>query len=272
MVYHGLSTRTSMMTFELYIINLLCFDRRRFAYLGPNKEDVALVKSTLTLVDRVTHPIRRILRSAEQARPALRQTLLNLSIRQSFHLIPDEVLSIIFEFAVQDCPSTSTSLSHVSRRFRQISLRLPNLWSTISSHKLLDDAQARFRRSGRSPIDVFICAHQGQRAPQDRAFSLFKFAVSLSTRLQHLELRVQLKTDGPFFVRFLAQFPILSLPSLESLSFACTAVVNDEHIAMLTNWKPFLRWHMPSLREIHMQNFVPSFAPLRPLRNKTLHI
>lgn len=156
----------------------------------------------------------------------------------------------------------STQISLVSRRFHDISLRLPELWTTLTSHKLLDDSRSRYFRSGQRPLNVSICAHQGQPVAQERAFSLFNFALSATSRLRSLDLNIRLKTDGAFFMRFLAQYPILLFPVLESLSFACTSIVDDECVTMMVNAKPFLNWVLPSLHKIRMQNFIPAFAPI----------
>jgi hypothetical protein len=237
-------------------------ERKNLERLEATKEDIAKVKSTLTLVERVIPSLRKILRSAESARPKLRDSLVSLSAQRSFHLLPNEVLAIIFEFSAHDNPNMSTQLSRVSRRFRDISLRLPDLWTTLTSHKLLDDSRSRYFCSGQRPLTVSICAHQGQLVAQERAFSLFNFAMSASWRLRSLDLNIRLKTDGAFFMRFLAQYPILIFPALESLSFACTAIADDECVMMIVNAKPFLNWVLPSLRKIRMQNFIPTFAPV----------
>lgn len=229
--------------------------------LEATKDHLALVKSTLKLVERVIPPLRRILRSAERARPTLQETLVTLSAQKSFHLLPDEVLSMIFEHTARESPSEAAYLTYVSRRFRDISLRVPALWTNLSSHGPLNDSRARVRLSGNHSVKMNICAHEGNPVHHEHAFAHFNFAVSLSRQLRALDINVRLATDGAFFMRFLASYPVLILPTLDTLCFSCTGIANNECMAMLVDAKPFLSWEMPSLRAIQMLNFVPTFSP-----------
>ena len=74
------------------------------------------------------------------------------------YALPNELLTAIFEAGSTDHPQIVT-ISHVSRRWREIALHTPSLWSTIhmdentSYPKLLD---AYLDRSGACPLDIVV--------------------------------------------------------------------------------------------------------------------
>ncbi|TDL30105.1 hypothetical protein BD410DRAFT_893266 [Rickenella mellea] len=73
-----------------------------------------------------------------------------LALRRAVRLLPDEILAMIFEAGyTSDLEGNqfAVSISHVNKRFRNISLELPRLWSTISNYQGISELDEYLARS-----------------------------------------------------------------------------------------------------------------------------
>lgn len=86
-------------------------------------------------------------------------------LSKGFASLPDEVLPVIFEFAVRAEGAMGTMqakcLSHVSRRFREITLGEQSLWSTLRSSASMAELETAVSRSSTdTDLHVFIHIHR----------------------------------------------------------------------------------------------------------------
>ncbi|TDL16267.1 hypothetical protein BD410DRAFT_902123 [Rickenella mellea] len=100
-----------------------------------------------------------------------------LVLEDGIQRIPDEILAHIFEAGHQMLPQSDSKfairVSHVSSRFRQVSLRIPLLWTRLSSDHPVDQIEAYLSRSCQSDLQVTIFEVSGH--PDDK----FRSAVQL---------------------------------------------------------------------------------------------
>ncbi len=109
--------------------------------------------------------------------------------------LPDELLPIIFELAVQEegCMGATQAirLSHVSRRFRDIALEDRNLWTTMRSNASKEELETFVCRSGTDMnIYMFVDAVPDRDGPYENGDSdaLWKLLMPAASRWRTLSL------------------------------------------------------------------------------------
>ncbi|TDL16269.1 hypothetical protein BD410DRAFT_642824 [Rickenella mellea] len=110
-----------------------------------------------------------------------------LVLEDGIKRIPDEILAQIFEAGHQISEHVKFSLhvSHVSRRFRQVSLRTPLLWTRIASSHHNDLIEAFILRSGQLDLQVALSNH-----PIDKLRSSLRKIRPHSGRWSRLSLHI----------------------------------------------------------------------------------
>ncbi|TDL21290.1 hypothetical protein BD410DRAFT_312282 [Rickenella mellea] len=86
----------------------------------------------------------------------VRKAFARLVMENGVKTMPDEIISLIFEaghYLTNGC-KFSTLVSHVSRRFHQVALRTPLLWSRLSGWYTDIQVQTFLRRSGQVDLEV----------------------------------------------------------------------------------------------------------------------
>jgi hypothetical protein len=77
-----------------------------------------------------------------------------LSPSRVVHQIPRDILARIF--ALVGTGAEVVPLTHACRRWRNIALRTPNLWTSLRDRELTDMLPLFIERSQRAPLDVFV--------------------------------------------------------------------------------------------------------------------
>ncbi|TDL30117.1 hypothetical protein BD410DRAFT_780657 [Rickenella mellea] len=80
----------------------------------------------------------------------LQRSCNTLALRRGLRHLPDEILAQIFETGyTTDLQGNrfAITISHVNRRFRNVSLRLPRLWSTITNYQRVSELKVFLTRS-----------------------------------------------------------------------------------------------------------------------------
>ncbi|KDQ19005.1 hypothetical protein BOTBODRAFT_170976 [Botryobasidium botryosum FD-172 SS1] len=186
--------------------------------------------------------------------------LSRLGTRQNRHTItyciPNEILSYILELAGKDCRArwgarVILNLSHVSRRWREVALETPRLWTCplMFSTKFVDICIARSRNL---PLD--ICP--GARRYADRLHEV------LPHRQRWRSLRLSYSPKDSKLVQ-----PSLSAPAqmLETLHLRCRNTQWDKDCASdskVLHRNPF-RGNTPHVREVLLSGvFFPFTSPI----------
>ncbi|TDL22457.1 hypothetical protein BD410DRAFT_839888 [Rickenella mellea] len=154
----------------------------------------------------------------------LRGACIPIVLEDGIRTLPDEILSHIFEHGhdVSTGWEFTKCVSQVSRRFRQVSLRTPILWSRISSFYSDDQVLAFLSRSRGKGLEI--------SAFQDCNLSEKSFANFLRP---HLNRVVQLEIDD---AETMEKLGLHNLPRLDDLQSQ--------------NYIDLSSWHLPSLCEI----------------------
>ncbi|TDL30089.1 hypothetical protein BD410DRAFT_824014 [Rickenella mellea] len=94
-----------------------------------------------------------------------------LALRRGLHLLPDEMLAEIFESGyTPDLKGSQFAviISHVNRRFRNISLRMPQLWSTIINRQRASEVEEFLLRSKDKGIIVRLLHAEKPAIPSNK--------------------------------------------------------------------------------------------------------
>ncbi|TDL19274.1 hypothetical protein BD410DRAFT_792307 [Rickenella mellea] len=120
--------------------------------LATHRKAIADARACLEALNITRERLKRRLR-------ALRRVSMPLVLKDGIKRLPDDVLATIFEIGhsmrlSDDLIFSCTHVSHVCRRFRQISLQTPTLWTRI--HQTYGEGQIRefISRSGQLDLDV----------------------------------------------------------------------------------------------------------------------
>ncbi|TDL14883.1 hypothetical protein BD410DRAFT_845661 [Rickenella mellea] len=160
---------------------------------------------------------------------SLQQRSAPFVLEDGIQRVPDEILAHIFEAGHQTSEHSEFALpvSHVSHRFREVSLRTPVLWTRLSSEHPKDQTEAYLTRSGQMDLQVTLSNHPGEQ---------FRSSLQLiglhSERWSRLLLRMNPEDQG-----IIEEVGLTHFPRLRSIFHRL-------------NIKPTgLQWHMPLLSQ-----------------------
>ncbi|TDL30118.1 hypothetical protein BD410DRAFT_798528 [Rickenella mellea] len=137
-----------------------------------------------------------------------------LALRRGLHLLPDEILAQIFEAGyTSDLKGNrfALTISHVNRRFRHISLRIPHLWSTVTNYQSISELGEFLARSKQAGLSVRISEQRATMAPADIFIPLVTQHSDRWVELVH-EYNYDMSADGSLLSR-----SVLYLPNLKRL-------------------------------------------------------
>lgn len=236
--------------------------------------------------------MKKVLRNAEELQEALEAVLvvvvaksvvLNFSKEFSaittqvgLDLIPDDILSIVFEYAHDTEDSlVAETLSHVNHRFRKMVLRMPKLWTYISSKRDSSSRAAELlTRSVPQLLSVLIEGRSNLRKfdkqpkeeqKEEFAFLLNSFKISVvspSHRLGslkfHLDIGHRKGRDCSFLKLLRKSYGTLTFPVLQTLEIAYDKLSSEEE-TLPDSVQFCVNWEMPSLSTLKARNFIPAF-------------
>lgn len=189
--------------------------------------------------------------------------------QRSFPSLPDEVLATVFEFSLEDprtCYNISRmpmSLSHVSRRFRRLALKLPRLWRTVSTTQSYAATWHFLKRAGKYKLSVVVRYDNGYSGspatincdienffnmvcPLYRDWSEFTLCLSF---LNEDERDTELTEDFEAFIDLCNEhLKFDEMPSLYSATYDFTPAANDVFCEIGSSVLKWWRWRMPNIR------------------------
>ncbi|TDL30115.1 hypothetical protein BD410DRAFT_893269 [Rickenella mellea] len=200
-------------------------------------------------------------------------TCSKLSLRRGLELLPDEILAEIFEMGYTpdlDGRRFAITISHVNRRFWNISLQLSRLWSTSSNYQGISELEDFLSRSKQAGLSVRIYRLEEQRPPMTPADifvplvlhlpilrSLIDNSWCLPTNLSMWNLPNLVNYEGNLMLDFLATtlvsctLDLLEGPEYEGLDGLLIFVSNNSNLQYLTvNFHDFV----PYSRRVSQEN------------------
>lgn len=201
-----------------------------------------------------------MLQHADETASQLRERYSQLFFQTKFTRLPDEIFSLIIEFAGQEDIKSTVRISWTCRRFRELALGNPRLW-TYSSCLQMEGVEALAARS--RGLDLTLGTHYmfpdrlHETDPQiPHLFSVLSFAVLHSARLVELQVHLSVINLRRVSDETLSEYTSLSFPALRTLRVSDTYYVGGTL---------FENWDMPSLRSLELNNSTrSSFPTLRP--------
>ena len=111
------------------------------------------LRKALRCIERVSRRISDVVEQAEDM-------IVSSAYHEGIQLLPTEVLCMIFELVVSGSDEsrgeTAVSLSHVNRRWRDITVDLPRLWTDVRLLGSLDRVRTFLDRSNTALIDITL--------------------------------------------------------------------------------------------------------------------
>ncbi|KLO16714.1 hypothetical protein SCHPADRAFT_937739 [Schizopora paradoxa] len=211
----------------------------------------------------------------------LKTSLKSVATKAYFPFLTDDVLAIIFEFAASGELTgkldyrTPARISRVSRRFREIALRLPFLWRFLDSGSQTVEIARELasRTTGAGPMldvgmrlfDVMASnsgkygANWQEEVANEHIVFFSSITTSLSSRIASLHFMYDLEYDFIAVERMNTQFNELSLPALQELQIdhrdpAFDGQAEDPNELYL---QFFRNWDLPALRVLKAKNIIP---------------
>ncbi|KAH8106454.1 hypothetical protein DFH11DRAFT_1640177 [Phellopilus nigrolimitatus] len=174
--------------------------------------------------------------------------------------LSDDILSFIFELAHEVDPNSSTHLSMVNRRFRNLAIGSPRLWSKIPLWEAsLNKVELQLQRSKKAPLDVNVYLWRPDELYLD-GIEVLSAVIPHSDRIQSLSMYMETPPDWmEAFTMLDALCSALQLPKLECLSitypmFLLDSVEDDEYAYMIHFYST---WNMPNLRTFSIYHLTP---------------
>ncbi|KLO09312.1 hypothetical protein SCHPADRAFT_573252 [Schizopora paradoxa] len=192
--------------------------------------------------------------SVQSSMSALETQFFEVFIRERYAQFPDDILTIIFEFAGFDDFRTATNISHVCRRFRTIALSIPQIWTHIHpkhEHGLSTaEASKLARRSQPAGLGLTVEMQSFDSYALENVEYLQSMMSFISTHSSRIcALTLDLGTAHVAANKNKLWFTKLSLPSLKSLKINAPPSTRLEHF--------YKGWEVPSLRVLRGRNCFP---------------
>lgn len=182
-------------------------------------------------------------------------------------LIPNEILSTIFEFACLNASPFEMILSQVTYRFRNVALNTPQLWITIHSslldlYKSYDKVIAYLCRSGALPLDLRLTVPADENRLSEMCLQTINALGRHIARWRRLEVDAGRSTFNllPYFFRELPSTPAYLLEY---------AKISEIHDGYVDQYYDLFPGGAPSLTTLLVQgigNNVPLLTSLTTLR------
>ncbi|KLO05033.1 hypothetical protein SCHPADRAFT_1003086 [Schizopora paradoxa] len=217
------------------------------------------MRDTRLLVATVVNNIDLAIRNLES------QTS-KIFIQGNFARFPDEIFGMIFEFAGFGDLRSAINISRVCRRFRNIALSTPLLWSRIHLRgRWIEEAKARAdrTRSSMPSLSLVIDARSGHH-PRDTLYSDYRlvildFVCDHALRITSLEMDLEYLYDGH---SSWSEYSTITLPYLVYMklsAFYSEFSDTDAFAQREELWQEYRDWNMPMLRTLHSVNMFPDF-------------
>ncbi|KZW01756.1 hypothetical protein EXIGLDRAFT_690990 [Exidia glandulosa HHB12029] len=163
--------------------------------------------STQLALDRIRErqEAARIMTSSAEARIAFAQERLQLYTRQPDVLspassLPGDIVTEIFDCISVNRSGNAIRLSHINRRWRNLALSTPSLWTNLNSLYEPDAAHVFAARAAQLPLNVSIM--YGPELPSyHRSFDKFSAFVAVAANYAHRWSRIHLGTCSRYMFK-----------------------------------------------------------------------
>ena len=224
------------------------------------------IQSFKTVCDTL-HDISSYLNNAVQRMEAIMQPFI---LSHSFGILPDDVLARVFEL-VDPVETPPNVLASVCRRFRNIMLHLPRLWTHISTVSSTRNISDRLERSKEMGLDV--------EAVIDRMSSKRDISSKLDLLIHHAwrwrSLLLQFDDDRvglPLLPASEDTWKAVQLPMLHQLTIYRSRYPRPTHIGENYDVPLVTDWDMPKLRSLKLTNIFPHHKSNSSLRSFSIKL
>ncbi|TDL19275.1 hypothetical protein BD410DRAFT_805878 [Rickenella mellea] len=194
-------------------------------------QEMGRARACLKATDVIREHLRRKLR-------ALRRVNMPLVLEDGAKRLPDEVLAIIFEKGfIMDGSQFSLNVSHVSRRFRRISIQMPLLWTRFEQTYSEGQIREFISRSGQLYVDVDVDGLSNVTASQTESF------LQLLGENSHRWSSFYIPESG--IESAMTRFGITNLPRLRHLAHTCQVNLSTWSMPALTHVEAW-SWLLPA--------------------------
>ncbi|KLO10025.1 hypothetical protein SCHPADRAFT_538954 [Schizopora paradoxa] len=214
--------------------------------------------------------LRSLVHTTEDMECSLKQTLHKFSLavrvlnwkfadeinKARFCTMPDDVLAIILEMVCEDNSYAVNKLMLVCRRFRQMLISLPNLWSSLDSISIRSVKKLELLVSRATAptisLSIFGARSDGEK-DRARALGMFNLTASISLRIRTMYLHLS-QYDLAHLQQVTGALSSLSLPFLAKLHLSASVRIGRESSSLTRDWD------MPSLRKLTVIDLLPELS------------
>lgn len=242
---------------------------------GSTASSVASVKKALRNAEEFRDALEAMLTASKTVVAVLDKDYNAIAIQNGFERISDDVLAMITEYAHESEQSlVPETLSRVNRRLRNVVLRMPKLWTYISSRRNSPSKiTSLVNRSAPRMLSVLLegrsqtwnrQSEEGEKREAVFLVASFKItAFSSANRLQSLAIVLDIEyekmRDRLFLKALQDSFQDLTFPVLQSLDVSFKNFRSaDETLPDTIHFYRY--WKMPSLCIVKARNFIPEFS------------
>lgn len=197
-------------------------------------------KAALRGLKELTKALRPLLTYADYSIYKIQGSMRPLVLRDGINEVPEDILSMIFEKAFEADPWSSCSLAYVNRRFRNVALTLPRLWSILPEH------------NGKHTFDLYLVRSKDVGLTVDLRNVLSWYGKEMMQRTHRWESVAIAHRDIQGI-----NLQNLSFPRIQNIS------VGLSYAEGTSGWVEEFKfeWELPALRHLTFRNATPSLPP-----------
>lgn len=197
-------------------------------------------KAAILGLKELRKALRSLLNYADYSIYKIQDALSPLVLCDGLSVVPDDILALIFEKAFEAAPWSTSSLAAVNRRFRNVALSLPRLWSILPE------------QNGKHTFDLYLARSKDVGLTVDLRNALSWYGKEMMQRTHRWESVAITHRDIQGI-----NLQILSFPRIQNIS------VELSYAGGTSGWvEEFkLEWELPALRHLTFQNATPALPP-----------
>ncbi|KLO10023.1 hypothetical protein SCHPADRAFT_999866 [Schizopora paradoxa] len=210
------------------------------------------LRSTLHASQDLEESLQRMLTQLSFTTRVLNAKFTEAINKSKFWQISDDVLSIILEMACHGYSYAVYEYMLVCRRFRQLLVSLPVLWSSIYYNSVSSFKKAKLMAS-RATAPIITLAISASTSGDD-TLAMYELTTSISSRIRHLSLFLT-GLDAQHLQQASTALSSLSLPSLSELELSSPLRLGRQTATLVREW------NMPLLRKLKVNGVLPELPP-----------
>lgn len=197
-------------------------------------------KAALHSLKELKKALQPLLNYANYSIYKVQDALRPLVLHNGMNIVPDEILAVIFEKAFESAPWSTRYLASVNRRFRDVALSLPKLWSVLP------------RFQGMEAFNLYLARSRDAGLIVDLGDVLTWYWEETMERTQRWESVTITRKDNKGV-------------NLQSLSCPRTKTISVELLRLAGTPRRFeefrIEWKLPALRHLTFRNATPALHP-----------